>query len=207
MYQNYANVLLWEHLKWVFSVFLTFPFISSCSLRHKLTTFNCIAELYHPLHHPTDRRVTNNMNHLLLMHSCFPSQFLASVVGLNLCLYHYIWTIALQYSSTYFLIKSSVSPYDDFFFSYPPYISTGSNFLIMVGQRCSVKYSWCLFVLENVMLRSGGLKLVVKAHVECKIKTVDAATLCFMNAIYYVWSKDYERRDSCYVDALACYAE
>lgn len=93
----------------------------------------------------------------------------------------------------FFLTKSSVSPYYDFLF-----IRTSAVEAILYYGRPPLQHETpgVCFMLENVMLRSGRLKLIVEAHIGNKIKTVDGGTLCFINAIYYDWSKDYETGDS-----------
>lgn len=57
----------------------------------------------------------------------------------------------------------------------------------MVGR---VEHVWCLIALENVMLRSDGLKFIVEAHIQNKIKIVDATKLCFITSIYFVWNEN-----------------
>lgn len=82
------------------------------------------------------------------------------------------------------------------FFYYRLYISSESNFQIIVGHRRNTEnLSWCLFVVEDVMLRSRRLKLRAEAQAENKIKTDYGATLCFMIAINIMFGmKEWNKR-------------
>lgn len=40
------------------------------------------------------------------------------------------------------------------------------------------------------MLRSEGLKFIMEAHTQNKIKRVDGTELCFITSIYFVWTEN-----------------